>query len=123
MLTRRFPSLVTTSNLLGGFAVTLLVSAGCGEEPEPVVVGPGGTTADGGSAAVNTGCPSVPTESCNCADGSSGTRSCTNAVWTDCVCGTTTTPVNNLGQCKAGHYEGDFNGTYRSGFLLGAGIP
>jgi hypothetical protein len=39
------------------------------------------------------------------------------------VCGTTTTPVNNLGQCKAGHYEGDFNGTYRSGFLLGAGIP
>lgn len=99
--------------------------AGCGEEPEPVGSSSGHSTAPdgGGTGGLNPGCPTVSTENCSCADGKAGNRTCTNGTWTSCSCGGTPSNVTTAGACKAGHYEGDFEGTYRSGFILGAGIP
>ncbi|HEX6245635.1 MAG TPA: hypothetical protein VFZ61_32145, partial [Polyangiales bacterium] len=116
MLMRRFASLCLSS-------LALLSWTGCGDEPEPVVVGGGGGVTQDSGSPVNTGCPEISTESCNCPDGSSGSRACSSGTWTSCNCGSPSVPVTTVGACKAGHYEGDFSGFYRSGFILGAPIP
>lgn len=101
--------------------------AGCGEDPDPVITGPVGSVnqGDGGGQQVGGQCAATSTESCDCNNNgvaSTGTRSCYQGVWTSCSC-MAAPAANTGGECKAGHYEGDFNGTYRSGFILGFAIP
>jgi hypothetical protein len=108
-------------------AYTLLAVSGCGEDPGDVVSGPGAQpVADSGAPVVAASCAaSASSETCDCNNGgvvSQGTRSCYQGTWTTCSC-QAAPPVVNSGDCKAGHYEGDFEGWYRSGFILGLAIP
>jgi hypothetical protein len=107
-------------------AYSLVALSGCGEDPGDVTSGTppvggdaGGTPAQGGT------CPATASENCNCTNQgavSQGTRTCYQGIWSTCSCMAAPVVTGNS-DCKAGHYEGDFNGTYRSGFLLGGGIP
>jgi hypothetical protein len=107
-------------------SVVLLMLGGCAEEQDGVssTVGAGSTPDGGGDGGgFSNGCPSNPVEACTCPDGPTGTRTCgSGGVWTSCACNASPT-VTTVGACKAGHYEGSFEGIYRSGFILGAGIP
>lgn len=116
--------LIRRLGVLGLTSAALLTLGSCADDTDGVstVVGGAGSTPDGGGGAVSNGCPANPTESCPCTDGTFGSRTCSSGVWTSCYCSTSPS-VTTLGACKAGHYEGDFEGSYRSGFILGAGIP
>ena len=53
-----------------------------------------------------------------------GTQGCYQGEWLVCNCQTIPDagPVSTTGECKAGRYEGNFMGDYRSGFALGGGL-
>ncbi|HKO93590.1 MAG TPA: hypothetical protein VJU61_20695 [Polyangiaceae bacterium] len=117
MLNRRFGML--------SLSAALLMLSGCGDEPEPVAssVGGAGSTPDGGGSVAGSGsCTTGLSDACTCSDGKAGTKTCSSGYWTSCSCGSSPSVVT-VGACKAGHYEGSFEGIYRSGFILGAPLP
>jgi hypothetical protein len=124
------------SGVRGLFCACVLAShaylcTGCGDDADPVVVsssGPAGA-ADGENPA-DLSCTTGDTQACSCAGATAdamigGTRSCYQGRWTTCACtsSSATTTETDEGQCLGGRYEGSFEGSYRSEFLLGAGIP
>lgn len=109
--------------LLSGHA---LLSIGCGEDADPVVVSSGDPNETAGSGGAAQPCQAGDSQACTCAGaGVEGTRSCYQGQWTTCACTTAsaTTVQSDDGDCLGGRYEGSFEGSYRSEFLLGAGIP
>lgn len=97
----------------------------CGEDPQtPSGVDMSGPDGGGGSFSADGGvCATGASEACTCPDNTTGTRGCYQGQWGLCNCPTSQPVVVNEGTCLAGDYEGKFEGTYRSGFALGLGIP
>lgn len=107
-----------------------LASHACGSGPDGVAASTtspaGDGTSDAGAAGAMVECSEGQTRACSCParDGSAprpSSQSCFSGFWLICDCHSTADQAT-AGDCRAGHYEGDFDGFYSSAYTF-VGVP
>jgi hypothetical protein len=110
-------------------ATSINPALGCGSDPDGVAAedirGVDASAADANSLEVE--CSHGQSRACTCASPDGGpptpsTQECFNGFWLICDCQTSSGDSPTTGECRAGKYEGGFDGFYSSGYTF-VGVP
>jgi hypothetical protein len=110
-------------------ATSIAAAQGCGSSPDGVAADdiaiPDAAAADANTLAVE--CSSGQSRACTCPGAGGGpptpsTQECFNGFWLICDCQAASGDTASAGECRAGHYEGEFNGLYSSAYTF-VGVP
>lgn len=110
-------------------ATTIVPTQGCGAEPDGVAANDI-TTVDAAAPDANSPdveCSHGQSRPCTCPSANGGqptssTQECLNGFWLICDCRATNGDSAATGECRAGKYEGEFDGFYSSAYTF-VGVP
>jgi hypothetical protein len=109
-------------------ATSIVAAQGCGSSPDGVAaddIALPDAAADANTLAVE--CSDGQSRACTCPSAGGGpptpsTQECFNGFWLICDCQAASGDPATAGECRAGHYEGEFDGFYSSAYTF-VGVP